>query len=216
MEPNLKGLIIEGTAGTGKTSVLRGLLAHPAWTGRPQISSLVLSEHHTMRVLENKREHGTLTRQDHIGLLDNIVEMLAAFSRRLGSMDWARRNRKNHQLHFVLERFHLSHLFHYESLDWEDVAGIEERLGRMNAQLCILTVNDQAMQQRITGDSTKQWRKYLQSVGRSEAEIIAHFSLQQKKLLALCERTSLPVEVIDTSELPLAVVVNKLVRSFLT
>jgi thymidylate kinase len=215
MEPDLKGLILEGTAGTGKTSILRTLLACPVWTRRPQISSLVLSEHHTMRVLEGKRSIGKVTRQDHLDILNSIVVMLEDLNYRLEAMDWARRNRINQQMHFVLERFHLSHLFHFTSLEWEDVASIDRRLADLNARLIVLTMDESTMQRRIMMDSNKQWQSYLQSIGSTEAEVITHFMGQQEQLLALCERTAIPVRIIDTSALPLETATEEVMRHFL-
>jgi thymidylate kinase len=215
MQPDLKGLILEGTAGTGKTSILRTLLACPAWTRRPQISSLVLSEHHTMRVLEGKRSTGKVTRQDHLDILNSIVGTLEDLNDRLEAMDWARRNRINQQMHFILERFHLSHLFHFTSLEWEDVASIDRRLADLNARLVVLTMDESAMQRRIMMDSNKQWQSYLQSIGSTEAEVITHFMVQQEQLLALCERTAIPVRIIDTSALPLETATEEVLRHFL-
>ena len=52
MNKNVQGLILEGISGTGKSSVLRALLRHDFFVQKPFFSSLVLSEHHTQRVLE--------------------------------------------------------------------------------------------------------------------------------------------------------------------
>ena len=84
---NMNGLILEGIAGSGKSSVLRALTTHEVWTRKPHLSSIVLSEHQTQRALEAKERREGLQIEDHLDLLAEIVGMLEQFSRRLRQMD---------------------------------------------------------------------------------------------------------------------------------
>lgn len=195
---NMNGLILEGIAGSGKSTVLRALTAHDCWTKKPYLSSIILSEHQTQRVLEAKERQSGLQVEDHLTLLADIIGMLEQFSRRLSQMDWAERRRDGHKLAYALERFHLSHVYHYPDMSWEYVQPIDERLCALQAKVCILTIGEHVIRQRIIDDTKKQWKSYLEGIGGNE-EIIAHFQRQQETLLQLLQRTQLPCRVIDTS-----------------
>ena len=208
---NMNGLIIEGTAGTGKSTAIRALLASEAWRSKAFISSIVLSEHQTMRVLEAKERLGTLRVQDHIALLNDIVFMLERFNNALSAMDWSERKREGHKLPFLLERFHFSHVFHYSGMKWDDVQEIDQRLAALNTKVCILTIDPQVMRQRIIEDTRKNgWGSFLHRFGNNEAEIIQHFARQQETLLSLCQRTKLSCKVIDTSNTPILKIVEEM------
>jgi len=208
---NISGLIIEGIAGTGKSTAIRSLLVSEAWIKKGHISSIVLSEHQTQRVLEANEKLGPLQVQDHQILLSKIVSMLEQFNSGLQAMDWSARNRQAHKLPFLLERFHFTHVFHYPGMTWEDVDDIDARLAVLNAKVCMLTINPVVMKQRIVGDTNKNgWQSFLQRFGKSDDEIIEHFIIQQEHLIRLTKLTRLPCRIIDTSNTPTQRVVEEM------
>ncbi len=209
---NLNGLILEGISGSGKTSVLKRLLAHDAWITKPFTSSLVLSEHHTQRVLEAKERNEGLHVNDHLMLLANILDFVEQIHKHAGQMDWAERQKHNHKLPYLLERFHFTHVYHYPYMTWNKVDTIEHRLLNLNAKVCVLTIDKVAIEQRIFGDRNKQWASYLQRYGSTKKRIINHFTTQQQQLFRLCELTRLPILVIDTS----TQTINEIVEKILT
>lgn len=206
----MNGLILEGIAGSGKSTMLRALIAHECWTRKPYLSSIVLSEHQTQRVLEAKERRVGLQIADHLDLLAEIVGMLEQFNRRLLQMDWAERRRDGQKLAYVLERFHLSHVYHYPGMAWDYVQPIDRRLFPLNAKVCILTLEKHVVRQRILGDTKKLWKTYLETIGSSEEEILAHFWRQQEQLMQLCALTCLPCLVIDTSVRPVESMVEEI------
>jgi thymidylate kinase len=208
---NLNGLILEGMPGSGKSSALRALLASDHWAKKAYISSIVLSEHHTMRVLEAREQAGTLAVADHIRLLDRITTMLEQFAAAVQPMDWSARQRHNHKLPYLLERFHFSHISHFSTVAWDDVRRIDQRLEGLNARVCILALSKEAVRQRVIGDSRKQWQPYLNSISSSADEICEYFWRQQVTLLELAQQTVLPCRVIDTSTLPVERVAAELI-----
>ncbi len=114
-------------------------------------------------------------------------------------MDWSARNRTNHRLPFLLERFHLTHVFHY-GLAWEHVQSIDERLAKINCKLCMLEINETDMEQRIILERDKGWRKYVHKFGPSNIEIVDYYKRQQGLLLDLLQKTKLEWLRINTSE----------------
>lgn len=197
---NVKGLIVEGIAGSGKSSAIRAILDSEVWRKKGYISSIVLSEHQTQRVLEARERTGELKKEDHFDLLSDIVGMIEKYQQKLGRMDWASRNREAHKLPFLLERFHFSHVFHYPDMIWEDVAGIDQRLSALDAKVCVLTIDEDLMFERIVKDTHKNgFQSYIRQFGNSDEEVVLHFQKQQEYLFELLKRSVLPIQIINTS-----------------
>ncbi len=162
----------------------------------------MLSEHHTLRVLEQKSPSKTWEPRDCLELLDFHVSYLEGLNNNLAMTDWLERDRKAQRLPFVFERFHLTHVYHFDKLAWSDVATIDQRLGKLNSKLCILTIEPADMKTRIVDDYNKSgWQDYLKTLGDSEDEIIEHFVRKQDEILSLCEKTTLDYQIFNTSSM---------------
>ena len=201
-DSNISGLIIEGIAGTGKTTTLYALLDDKRWLQKLYLSSYVLSEHHTLRVLENRALAKTLTKQDCIEVLNTHVNYLEKLKTNLEQTDWLERDRTAQKLPFIFERFHLTHAYHFDQVNWSDVKAIDQRLAALNTKLCVFTIDPEDMQKRIIEDYRKSgWQEYLKTLGSNDNEIKAHFVREQEKIILLAKQTVLPVKVFDTSSL---------------
>jgi len=201
MSWDVSGLIVEGICGTGKTTIINALTKSTVFIQKNYLSSVVISEHHTSRILEKKLPNGGLTPRDHLEVLEFYVQFFEKVYERSSQMDWSANNRTNHHFPFLLERFHLTHVFHY-GLDWEYVKPIDERLAKLNCKLCILTVDEVDMEQRIIlGRKNEGWQKFLRNFGDSNSEIIDYYIKQQALLLDLLQKTKLNWLKINTSEM---------------
>lgn len=201
MNTNLSGIILEGIPGTGKTTSLAHLLQAEAWQRKSCLSSIILTEHQTLRLLEEQREAGTLTKADNLALLDSHVSYLEQCRQRLDKTTWLERERSNQKLPFVFERFHLSHVYHYGYLSWDDVADIDARLAQLQATIFLFLIDPEDIQERIIEDYKKSgWGDYLQKLGNNNREIIDHFARKQEEIVKLAKLSQLPVEYVNSSK----------------
>jgi hypothetical protein len=201
----LAGVIIEGAACAGKSTLLRGLLRHPAFAERPGMSSVILTEHHTLRVLEPRR--GRLAARDNVELLSSHVDYLAGLVARLAGMPhWE--GRPNPRLAVVFERFHLSHVASCDHLRWEDVSAVDGRLAELGVRICLVVASPAELRRRLRDDRGAGWASFLGeagvrdrvSEGGDEARI-EYFVRQQDALRALAARSRLAVTELDSSAL---------------
>lgn len=197
---NISGLILEGICGTGKSTIFRSIIQSRRFVQKSFLSSVILSEHQTQRVLERKEREYGLTQSDNISLLDQHVTYLELARDRLEQMPWCTNNRTNMRIPFILERFHFTHVYHYEHMSWQDVQEIDFRLAKLNCKLCLLTVDDSMLKHRIITSRDADWRDYLSRYGGKDDEIIEYYSIQQRMLLDLCGLSALETLVVDTTE----------------
>jgi len=196
---NISGLILEGVCGTGKSTVFRALQQSERFSRRSFLSAIVLSEHQTQRVLERKEREVGLAVADNVGLLDQHVSYLEAVRDRLDQMEWCQNNRTNMRVPYILERFHFTHVYHYPHMTWEHVQPIDHRLSELNCKLCLLTISDALLQERIIDNRNAAWREYLSRYGQTDEEILQHYATQQQVLRDLCKRSEIDSLILDTS-----------------
>ena len=103
---NVSGLILDGICGTGKTTIFRSIIQSERFVQKSFLSSVVLSEHQTQRVLERKEREKGLASSDNVCLLDQHVAYLELMRDRLEQMQWSENNRTNMRIPYLFERFH--------------------------------------------------------------------------------------------------------------
>ena len=197
---NISGLILEGISGTGKTAIFSEIVRTTLFTEKPYLSSIILSEHQTQRILEKKFREQGLTREDNLSVLNTHVNYLESLNERLDHMDWCNKKIVDMRIPYIFERFHLTHVYQYEHMKWKDVAEIDKRLVDLNGKLCLLLTDREKLAERLFNKPEPTWHNYLKRFGSSEEEIVEHFYGQQDELLELAEKSNLPVIRIDTSK----------------
>lgn len=192
-----RGLVIEGVPCTGKTTLIRALRELSAFRRRSQVSTLIISEELTQRVLEPAWNRGDLLPDCHRTHLMGILEPMTRLDYLLRTRGWSAV--PDHHFLFLLERFHLTHGTYYPYLSWEDVQEVDGLLEGLDARLLILTCDPAVLQERILGRTSPAWRRYISRYGDTDAAIIEHYLLQQKALVDLSSKSRLPCRVIDVT-----------------
>ena len=206
---NISGLILEGISGTGKSTVLKALVNSERFVKKTYPSSIILSEHQTQRVLEQKDRETGLTVSDNILLLDQHVSYLEQLNDRLEKMLWCRNNQTNMRIPYILERFHFTHVYHYNHITWKDVKSIDLRLSDINCKSCIFTLNREILEKRIFTGRDAAWNNYIQRYGDTPKQILEYFINQQDELLTLSDKSKLDSKIIDASDLSIDDMLNQ-------
>lgn len=204
-----RAVVLEGVAGSGKSTLLRALLAHPRFVNRPGSSSLVLTEHHTQRVLEGLGPRSDLRVEDHLELLRAHVDYLTGVASRLDRMTrWKQDRLANPRFVAIVERFHLTHVLNYAHLEWSDVVDLDRQLASVGTVLCVTTASSDLLRARL-GSRGPDWGTFLSEPGQrhhlleaaSFTERADYFIAQQTALRELAKRSSMARVELDTSVL---------------
>ena len=182
----MKGIIIDGVAASGKTSILRNLNKSLVEI-KPTTTKFFISEHYTERMLEHLKESGGLTGLYINRHVDKIINILQQFQNMLSESKFSN-DPRDADLLVILERFILTHL---TSLDIENeykneiVESHFKALNSLGIKQVALVVPEEHLKERIMSTINYRnmaWKEYLFSKG-DEAEILKYYSDWQNKFL---------------------------------
>lgn len=160
---HIKGIILEGYSNAGKTSVLKAIKQHQAHDETAERSVVILGEHYSQILNNIHGEYINLSREEHITLLRDRVEMLKKLN------EWAIQqgpaSRRSRGLFFVLERFHLNHRAAFSNSDHKEILEIEEELVALGAKCILLTISPEIVEERIKSRRPDEW------INKTEVEI---------------------------------------------
>ena len=183
----MRGVIIEGVTGSGKTAILR-MLRERLSSEEGFQSQIFLSELETDRVFEEQRRSGGLDPKRvlrHSEQLIHGVELL--------------------NVSVIFERLLLSHLAHSESTDFYPLDVVRRqfsRLGQLGFIQIVLVIPEDEFAERVLSTTQYRgecWTEFLISKGKNQAEIVAYFKNWQERLLRNAEAHQ---DVIQTIFLP--------------
>ena len=190
----MKGLILEGIVGSGKSSILRFLRKHINENGS---SSFVLDENMTERPLEPLKSSDVEKSTKH---LNRLVQLM----KNLFDLESVAQKSRQIQVQFVLERFHFSHCLDIAGIDrFSAYADIDKQMRDLGSKLVVLTMREDVIHERSVVSTKKNrgeaWTRYLEGIAPNEKGVTEFYTAQQEYFIALCRNSVIPSMVVDTS-----------------
>ena len=201
----MKGIIIDGVAGSGKTTILKKVHSR-IFKIEPSATKLFISEHYTERMLEHLKENGKLDGKYIKNHTEKIIGTLAAYQDMLNGSKFST-DPKGVEIFATLERFILTH---FSSMHIENKYSIGEAkshyetLARMGIKQVVLTVPESRMKKQILSTlnyRNEVWKDYLYSKG-DEREIINGYIQWQKNFMKYVNifRDSIDTTIIEVKD----------------
>lgn len=200
-------MILEGVVASGKTSLYRHLLDHPAFASRE--AKLALPEAYTERAIEHLPVRDL---EASLTLLSQITDVIGTLNRTWSESKFGRGDHADLALAFLLERFHLTHAIMFNAGRFDAYRPVEEALRFLGARLVVCVVDEAALPERIARTRLHRgqlWNDYLDlriacrtgTMTRDEVDrrVAAHYLAQQQDLLAMARHSLLPTLVLDTT-----------------
>lgn len=177
-----KALLIEGTSGVGKSTLIDALIRRHVDSAPPRkIRSLIhLAQSHTYGPLAVPEDRGTLTVAENVQHLDRIVTTL----------EWLQASVQEHSRPWcfvIVDTLHLTHCVRPGIVKWPEVAHLDGRLAALGCKLLMLSSSPRTIWQRgIEPRVDEQFLlEYARKFGKNHHEIHAYFVREQEILADL-------------------------------
>src|SRR5271166_876603 len=171
-----KALLVEGTSGVGKSTLIDALVRRHVGAVEPRkIRTMVhLAQSHTYGPLAAPEDKGTLTVDENLRHLERIVSHL----------EWLHATVQEHTRPWcfaIIDALHLTHCVRPGVVEWTDVAPFDQRLGALGCGLLFLEVSPSTIWERgIKPRAQAQFiQEYARKFGRSHEEIHQYFVREQ-------------------------------------
>ena len=168
MDKPFKALLVEGTSGVGKSTLIDALIRSHASNSKPRkIRTLVhLAQSHTYGPLAVPEDKGTLTVDDNVRHLERIV----------GTLEWLHAGVQEHSRPWcfvLIDTLHLTHCVRPGLVGWQDVADIDRRLAALECGLLFLEASpgniwERGIQPRINDQFILEYAKKFGSTNEEK------------------------------------------------
>jgi hypothetical protein len=181
-------LIVEGTSGVGKSTLIDALLRRHAMVAEPRRlrSTVHLAQSHTYGPLAWGEDHGTLTVAENQRHLERIV----------GILEWLHLSVQQHSKPWcfsVLDTLHLTHCVRPGAVEWPDVAIFDRRLAALGCKLIFLRAKAETIWERgITPRINQEFiLEYAKKFGTNLEQIHQYFVQEQERLVDLYKQSTM-------------------------
>jgi len=192
--PPFKALLVEGTSGVGKSTLIDALIRNHVATAKPRkIRTLVhLAQSHTYGPLAVLEDNGTLTVDENIHHLERIVSTL----------EWLHASVQEHThpwCFVIIDALHLTHCVRPGVVKWGDVETFDQKLAALGCKLLFLKVSSATIWERgIMPRIDDQFiQEYARKFGSSHEAIHRYFVEEQDILAEFFTRSAMPKLLLD-------------------
>jgi len=183
---NARILIVEGTSGIGKSTLIDALLREYISKNKKIRSLLHLTQANTYGPLAKEEDSNSLTKEMNITHLDNIYNLLK----------WTASSLKNeHKIKFfgIIDTLHLTHCVRPGVIEWNDIQEYDNKLKTIECKLVFIcaesqTIWDRGIQPRMNDQFITN---YAKKFGKDIGEIHKYFINEQVQLEKLVSKSCL-------------------------
>jgi len=181
-EKPFKALLVEGTSGVGKSTLIDALIRRHTSGSKPKkIRTLLhLAQSHTYGPLATPEDKGTLTVDENVRHLERIVTLL----------EWLHAGVQEHSRPWcfvLIDTLHLTHCVRPGVVKWQDVAVFDRRLAALECGLLFLQTSPATIWERgIQPRQNDQFLvEYARKFGSTDEEKHAYFVREQETMAGL-------------------------------
>lgn len=183
---NAKMLLIEGTSGIGKSTLIAALWKKYFAEHRKIRSFLHLTQAHTYGPLAGAEDSQTLTSQQNCIHLQNIYKLL----------EWlASSVELEHKPKFfcLADTLHITHCVRPGVVTWGEVAGFDKSLSAIGCKLVFINAQPQTIwEMGIVPRKDEQFiLEYAKKFGSTPVEIHKYFVGEQQRMKPLAEQSAM-------------------------
>lgn len=172
----LKGYIIEGVTGSGKTTYIKQIQSK-LLIDYPENTKLMIGEAHTDRIFEQRRDTKKLIENDIINHFKKLLYSLEFFEDNLKSLEGINISEEEKKTFVVIERFILGYMTYMKMKDKKSWKGAYNKsfvkeiyflCDRMNLKRIILYIPSKEIESRIESTANYrgiEWKRYIKSLG---------------------------------------------------
>jgi hypothetical protein len=189
-----KALLVEGTSGIGKSTLIDALIRRHAAMAKPRkIRSLVhLAQSHTYGPLAGPEDRGTLGVEENLRHLERLV----------GMIEWLHGSVQEHTRPWcfvIIDTLHLTQCVRPGVVAWPDVAPFDGQLAALGCKLLFMRASASTIRERgITPRIKDQFiQAYARKFGATTEEIHRYFVREQETLLKLFPLSIMPKLLMD-------------------
>jgi hypothetical protein len=184
-----KALLVEGTSGVGKSTLIDALIRRHVSSCRPRkVRTLFhLAQSHTYGPLAVPENNRTLTVDANLRHLERIV----------GTLEWLHASVQEHTrpgCFVLIDTLHLTHCVRPGVVQWKDVELFDQRLSAIGCRQLFLQAAPRTIWERgIVPRKNEQFMQvYARKFGRTEEEIHQYFVREQERPAGLFSDSAMP------------------------